>query len=220
MRLPLAGRGGILQLEDLALFAWLAVGEPLRERLPAPLILFAAAAGTIACLVTRGPGAPAPLAVNRLDTYASFPTIALVGIFLAEGMERMGLAAPEGLFFGAMVVLAIPLAFHSRLPTLPTAARRVLMTPAILIGSAAFTTLAAELLPSRVDLAVLRHPDDPLFGIAVFITALLLCGAAAFYNLFVICPRVVAGAGGGILWWAVRFTVFVAALALGVTLPA
>jgi hypothetical protein len=237
-----ARRGGPLQFEDLALFAYLSFAEPAITRALAGLTgaadpwslepgtagagtaavaLFAAALGAALCLATRslGDDARGPPPLNTLEGYARFPAMVLVAIFVSEGLEALGRPTSENLLFGVVILLSPTYMLYARLPRAPVLVRRLLMTPAILLGTTAFTRFTAGLLPDRADLAVLRDPSDPVFGVALFITTLVVAGVLAHYVLFVVAPRKVAGAAGGALWWGLRFAMFVAGLVVNVTVP-
>lgn len=233
-------RGAVLQFEDLALFGFVAGVEPLLDHwagramadlgflsseAPAGaggplrgLILLGAALGAVVCLVTRPRGREGKTVaelVGGLEGWARFPLIVWVAAVAAAALEGFGVRTGEGLFFGAVVALGLPLAFYPRLPEIAVPLRRLLMTPIILLGAGLFHGVAAGFLGDGELFAALPARDDPAFGFAVLVLWLLVAGTAAFYVLLVVAPRAVAGAGGGAFWWAARFVLFVAGLGIG-----
>jgi len=238
---PSPGRGALLQAEDLALFVLLALVEPLLDGWlggalgfgagaeaagPAgPLravLLLAAAGGAVACLLTRpqgeAPKQPGEL-VGGLEGWARFPLMVLLALVVEAALGEIGVGFGEGCFFGVVILLSVPLAFYPRLPELAVPLRRLLMAPVILLGAGAFEAFATDFLGGGELFTALPARDDPIFGYAVFVLALLTAGTAAFYMLLVVAPRVVAGGSGSALWWALRFALFLAGLVIGVSVP-
>jgi hypothetical protein len=236
-------RGAPLQVEDFALFTLIGLVEPaLTRRLEgalggaqwteiepgaagahlSALFMLGAAFAAAVCIVTRVRGEPAREAAElfgTLEGYARFPLMVLVAVLLDQGLEGLGVRSGEGLFFGVVLALSAPLAFYSRLPELAVPLRRLLMLPTLLVGAAMFSGFAGDFLGDGSLLRALPARDDPVFGFAVFMLSLILFATAAFYFLLVVAPRKVAGAAGGVVWWALRFLFFLGALALNLTLP-
>jgi hypothetical protein len=236
-------RGAPLQVEDFALFALIGLVEPAFDRwlggapggtrwaeieLGAPgahlaaLLMLGAAFTAAVCIVTRPRGDPPREAAElfgTLEGYARFPLMVLVGVMLDQGLEGLGVRSGEGLFFGVVLALSLPLAFYPRLPELSVPWRRLLMLPTLLVGAAMFSGFVGDFLGDGSLLEALPARDDPVFGFAVFMLSLILFGTAAFYFLLVVAPRKVAGAAGGVVWWGLRFLVFLGALALNLTVP-
>lgn len=236
-------RGAVLQVEDFALFALLALVEPLldgwvghsladlgpwtetAEGAAGPLrgsLLLAAGLGAVACLLTRPRGHAAKGGaelVGGLEGWARFPLMVLVAAVAAAGLEGFGVRTGEGCFFAAVILLSLPLVVYPRLPEVAVPLRRLLMTPITLIGASAFNAVATGVLGDGELLNALPARDDPTFGFAVFVLSLLAAATGAFYVLLVVAPRAVAGAGGGKFWWALRFALFLAGLGIGVSVP-
>jgi hypothetical protein len=234
-------RGALLQLEDVALFALLAFIEPLLggwsvdalgfgsrgeatgpTGLPRAALLLAAAAGSVACLLTRPRGEeakPVTEALGGLAGWARFPLMVLIAVVASAGLEELGVRTGEGCFFATVIALSLPLAFYTKLPALSVPVRRLLMTPLVLLGAGAFHGLATGLLGDGEVLRALPTRADPTFGFAVFVLSLLAAGTGAFYVLLVVAPRVVAGGPGSKWWWMARFALFLAGLGVGVSVP-
>lgn len=236
-------RASPIQGEDLALFGVIVLLEPLVDRwlgyavggvrlggfdAGAPgarlssFVLLLAALGAALCVVTRVAGEPVGRFaedVKGLGGYGRFLVMVVICVFVALGLEGLGIQTGEGLFFLGIIALSVPLAFYPRLPALAAPFRRLLMMPAVLIGASVFTREVGVLLDDGEVLRSLPTPDDPMFGVALFMLSLIVFGTLAFYVLLVAAPRVVAGAGGGVLWWGLRFGVFLAAVALNLNLP-
>ncbi|HSL84055.1 MAG TPA: hypothetical protein VLF66_14885 [Thermoanaerobaculia bacterium] len=238
---PSPRRGAVLQIEDLALFGLLALAEPLLDgwlgealafgesatadgtaEAVRAVLLVIAAGGTAACILTRPRGRPVKTpgeALGGLEGWARFPLMVLLAVILDAALEPFGGDLGEGCFFGVVLLLSAPLAFYPRLPELAVPLRRLLMTPAILLGAGAFQFFSGGLLSDGEVLSALPARDDPTFGYAALLLGLLIAGTAAFYMLLVVAPRVVAGASGSRLLWLLRFALFVAGLAIGVSVP-
>jgi hypothetical protein len=231
---PRLRRGWVLELEDLALFAYLAFGEravmggvaratgdvnPLSpfggtHGRTAALASFAAALGAALCLGTRSRGA-GPDGAGTRDSFADYGRIVsmvLVGMLVMAGQTALGQNPSLGVFWAVLAILSLTYMLSGHLPRAPVLLRRLLMTPAILLGTTAFTGFAPRMLPRGAQLAVLWRPHTPGHASQTLVTELLLGAIGMYYILFVVAPRKAAGAGGSAGWWAARFVVFLAGL--------
>lgn len=237
---PKPRRAWVLELEDLALFAYLAFGERLVFRgvnrvtgnvnplgpfggtpgRTAAVASFGAALGAAFCLATRtrgeGPGGAAPR--DGFEDYARIVTMVLVGMLLMAGQAALGWDPSFGWFLGAVGLLSLTYMLYDHLPTAPGLMRRLLMTPAILLGATAFTEFAQRMLPARAQLTVLWRPHAGGHEAQALIVELLLGAIGVYYILFVVAPRKAAGAGGSPLWWGARFIVFLVGMWLNLNL--
>jgi hypothetical protein len=227
---PKGRRGWVLELEDLVLFLYLAFGERLVFRgmtrvaggvnplgpfggthgRTAALASFAAAIGAALCLSTRSSGDAPDGATPRdgFEDYARIVSMVLVGMLIMAGQMALGRDPSLGWFFGALGLLSLTYLLYGHLPTAPGVVRRALMTPAILLGTTAFTDFAQRMLPARAQLGVLWRPHASGHDAQALIVELLLGAVGVFYILFIVAPRKAAGAAGSPLWWGARFLVF------------
>ena len=178
----------------------------------AGLVALVAILGVIACMLTRGPDEPPPLADREmtLQGWARFPLAAGVGIVAIETLPDIGL--PDGPFaflaFASMIVGAIA---FPKLPVVPVNARRALVLPMTLVAAGAFSQIvgstAGDMLAGFVNGTA---PPE--------VTALwpLIVGAiAALYVMLVVAPRAIADPGASGVAWAVRFVLLLVSLGAG-----
>jgi hypothetical protein len=219
---------GLLRWEDVLLAAVALVGLPLLELVRGagaatdpgtgePTALtgafgLVAVLGVLACLCTRGPGEPPPLADGQLTLqgWARFPLAAGVGIVALETLPGIGLDGEPftGLTFLVVVVTAVAGGF---LPVVPVALRRALVTPMAVLAAGAFDEVMGEGLGGLLgDAARGEVPPE----VAAFLP-LIVAAAATLYVMLVVAPRAIAdpGASGGA--WAVRFLLLLAAAVSG-----
>jgi hypothetical protein len=223
----------LFQPEDLVLAVWLLLLGPALMvaaggehpfqlgTVAAPVGWFYALAclGGIVCMVTRGRGETLRRGENgeALRIYALFPmatALAIVGFLATESTGfGMGELLPL-LAFGAAVVgfIAQPI-----LPAVTPALRRAFIMPFILVGTGIFESMLADTW-GDVPLADLVPTYDAIEpGYASLMLSILVVVSLFIYYLFVFAPRVVAGVGGSIRTWALRFVLFAASLVLGVS---
>ena len=211
---------GLLRLEDLLLALLTAIGIPLLERWlrgtvaeaspsgdPSALtgvVGLLAVAGVIACVLSRGPDEPPPLADRALTLqgWARFPLAAGVGIVALETIPGLGID-PEplaGLTFLAVFAGAL---LHPRLPVIPVTARRLLVLPMVVLAAGAFDRIIGrDLGPMALDLLGGAQPEIAGFW------PLILGAVAMLYTMLVVAPRAIADPGSSGVAWTVRFLFF------------
>ncbi len=130
-----------------------------------------------------------------------------------QGIDALSL--PEGLIVvvPAGMVVGLVLQGTGRAPALPITQRRLLVLPFVLAGSVLFSGLVAGfdlgpgLLGDLVATITGRAGPGPegsaSFGLFVF--GMLMAGAATFYAMLVIAPRMLVDREGGALAWTLRF---------------
>lgn len=228
------GLRGVVRPEDALLVGWTLLVIPLVATArngeapfgiggphPAPvgLIYVIAAAGAVACLLTRGRGEPIPDTGRLLTpgTYARFPFMVGVGILAGEGAESVGLPLADQLMGLVFVAAVVGLLVPGRLPALEPVARRALVTPIILIGASIFEGLSAEIWSGITPGEIVAGFEgmEPTF--VAFVLVLLAFGSLAWYAMFVFGPRQVAEVEGSWAAWAIRFVLFLASVVLGVS---
>jgi hypothetical protein len=224
-----------LQLEDLFLFVWFALVEPLLYKLFGGLlgdvqpwdigahpnaalgVLFLlAVVGGLIVVATRAPGPGG----NELDSgsvysFAHLPMLVTLGYFMMYGFSAFGGDLPFSLLCGLFVFYLAVGMVSNRLPVVPIPARRVLITPMIILGSWNFSTLMRAFfkgfdLGALLNTPALRDPNSSF----TFTLGLLFAAVVFFYLVFIFAPRQIAYPGGSGGDWVARFAVYIMALVL------
>ncbi len=218
----------LLRVEDFVLGTIALIGLPLFDRLtgsasgsgtpadtPAPLtgvIGLVAILGVLACLLTRGAGEPPPFGDGQLTLqgWARFPLAAGVGIVGIETLPGIGLDGDPfvGLTF---LVVFVSVMVPGRLPVVPVAARRALVTPMAILATGVFDRMLGSGLGDMVGGVVRGEAPPELAGFL----PLIIGAVAAMYAMLVVAPRAIADPGAGGVAWVVRFLFLLAALATG-----
>jgi hypothetical protein len=218
----------LLRFEDVLLGTIAFLGLPLVDRLTGPgtgagsaaetpsalagLAGLIAILGVLLCLCTRGPDEPPPLSDGQLTLqgWARFPLAAGIGVVGIETLPGIGLDGDP--FVGlAFLVVLITVMIPGRLPVLPVAARRALVTPMAIVATGAFDQVMGSGLGELLG-GALRGGAPP--EIAGFLP-LIVGAAAVMYVMLVVAPRAIADPGASGFAWAVRFLFLLAALAAG-----
>ena len=98
-----------------------------------------------------------------------------------------------------------------RLPVIPVAARRALVTPMAILATGAFDRIMGSGLGDVLGLTLSGEVPS---GLSVLLP-LIIGAAAAMYAMLVVAPRAIADPGAGGVAWVVRFLFLLAALATG-----
>jgi hypothetical protein len=205
----------LIQIEDLVVFAWVALLDHISERFfpglmqemahgRAPLWLWLAVGLPFAVVfLTRGPDdTDQNQATSRRCVISIVPLLAIRDY--ATGGTRWGVWL--GLWFVVAIFALQPFNHIEKMRRTPLPLRRLLVTPAMLAGNAIFTAHAATWLWSGAEL---QNVPEGYRGIAPVMMA-------AFLFLYtVIGPRVMAGGPWNALVWVLRFVLYAAALKLG-----
>jgi hypothetical protein len=216
---------GRLRIEDWLLGAWIGLVAPLFGRLDAsagpfdpgrPLegtLQLVGAFGALACLITGRSDAPATAGPGPLQRASIGPLVGGLLLVILVGATGVGLSGlPADLvLIGAIVGLV---AVRLRWPALPTATRRILVTPFIFATGGIFWSVIDQVVggPAALGGATAEvSPQGIAFELAVF-------GAFSgiYYTMLVYAPRQVAEAEGGPLTWMVRYGLFLASVIVGV----
>lgn len=226
----------LLRLEDVLLVLLTGVGLPLLERwLAGPasegsasalapsagdpsvvtgIIGLLAVAGVIACVLTRGPDEPPPLADSALTLqgWARFPLAAGVGIVALDTLPGLGIDGDPAAGLTFLAVIAGALLFP-RLPVVPVTGRRLLVLPMVLVAAGAFDRIIGRDLGGlALDLLGGAQPELVAFW------PLILGAVATLYVMLVVAPRAIADPGASGVAWAARFLLLLAVVALGAVL--
>lgn len=218
-----------LRLEDLVLIVWVAV-QPILLRAGGHaagsvsggldlldghdsllgLGALAAVAGALVCLATRplNPSTGRPAATAERGTIGPLTG----GLLLATAIGCQNLFGTAEAGFGvALVAIVVASLLPGVLPAIRVPYRRVLVAPYVLLSASLFNGLMGQI-GGLFDVHQLVGQ-----GLAATIAALppvlgvLLAFCGVYYLMLVYAPRQLAVADGGLVAWAVRFLVFVAA---------
>ena len=221
---------GLLRFEDLlmallavillpALDRWLgagsAAGSSADPTVAVGLLGLVAVGGVVACVLTRGPDEPSPLADGRLTLqgWARFPLAAGVGIVATETIPGLGFD-PELLVGLAFVATFVGALAHPRLPVVPVASRRAMVLPMAILAAAAFDRIIGTGMGEMIaDLVGGAVPAE-----VVAFWPLILGAAATMYAMLVVAPRAIADPGASGWAWTVRFVFLIGTIALATSL--
>lgn len=221
-----------LRIEDVLLFGWLVLLQPLlaglgsegrfadlsREDDPlVGLVYLAAAAGAVVALATRSPGEGAFEfeSVRTPRSYAMAPFMAAVALIASIGAENTGIASAETAFVPAAAVTVVSFVFYNRLPTMAPNKRRALMAPFVLVCAGIFDGTMAGVFDS-VDVGDLFSATGGDFQALVGVLALLVLFSLPFYMMFVFAPRQVTEREGTWFAWGARYGLFLVGAIAGV----
>jgi hypothetical protein len=230
---------GALQAEDLVVGGVL-VGSALLDRALSvsvlhpwsddPLSALIAVLATVGALVALGTRVAGE---SRFDMRGGEPArmwmigpfIGGVGFIGGSAMDRLGLPGGEALVGVAFVAALASILLGDRLPVISRTARRILVTPFVVVAAVLFHSLAAEAIEAFAGadqfLGTLLEPSNLVLTINIlFIVAAV---GWIFYAMLIFVPRELADPGGSSRAWMVRFVFFyltlVAAILLGGTVP-
>lgn len=223
----MAGLLRSLRIEDGLLAAWVAIVQPIAastwlgsesSSLLVGAVMMLAVAGAIGCLGTRPADQPRVALGEESAPRWLFagPLVGALALVAGEGTDRLSLA-DAGWLGGLATVAAIgALVFNRWLPVLPTAWRRTLVMPFVLVCATFFNAFTADLLDGLdpTDLTATIGTDEAAF--AAFVVLMLLGGLAAFYTMLVVAPRELADPEPGGWRWPLQFVLFLAASVAGI----
>ena len=218
----------VFRAEDIVLAAWNALAVPLAGSLavgdgPLPVlgaVQALAIVGVIVALATRTPDAP-PLSTESFRGWAlAGPLIGAVALVGDAAGDNLGVDV--GLLgLGAFVAVVAAFVLADHLPVLPAWQRRVAVAPFILVSSAFFTELAADLFDGVDVGSIARALFDgsaappELAAVAGFLVMALVFGSAVFYAMLVIGPRELAAPEPLARVWLFRYLLFLVSAVVG-----
>jgi hypothetical protein len=174
------------------------------------LVGLLAVVGVGACVLTRGPDEPSPLADGQmtLQGWARFPLAAGVGIVGTETLPGLGIDG--GPFVGILFLLTMVGAVaHPRLPVVPVTVRRAMVLPMVIVAAGAFDQIIGRDMGGLfADLIGGAQPEVAAFW------PLILGAVAALYTMLVIAPRSIADPGASGTAWTFRFVLLVGSVVL------
>jgi len=226
----LARLWSLVRVEDLLLFGWLVLVQPLvfgrdagsgfRELsqdggVVAGAAYLAAAAGGFVCLATRSVGAEAvPIGTLRSpQSYAPLPFIGALAFITVMGLEQAKIADAEGALLPVAALMTGCLLLREKTPPLPAERRRALIAPFVLLAAGIFNGTMADVLGS-VDAGDL-FSGGAGSGEALLL-AVLLPASLVYYLAFVFAPRQMAESEGSWPAWTLRYALYLAGALGGV----
>jgi hypothetical protein len=213
----------LLRLEDLALAGWVGLASPALAQGQADfgpfdsghpldgLLRVAGILGALVCLGTRASDRPAEESI--LEGASAGPVVAGLMLVGGAGFGALGLAPEPGMVLPLASALVLA-GLRSQLPALPTATRRLLITPFVLAAGGIFWTFVRGFVGAAglgMDVgSLMAASGEVTFGL----TILGLC-AAVFYAMLIYAPRQLAEREGGPIEWIFRFALFLASMIFG-----
>jgi hypothetical protein len=223
-----SGLGGLslVRVEDVLLAAWIAVAAPLIARAGSlrpfetgrpveGVLILAGVVAALVCLVTRTSDGTArrPAVGGSIGPLTG-------GLLLVTFAGFSALDAPSSMAMPIAVAgIALVALVRLRVPSLPSAARRALVMPFVLIsGSLFWGFIDAVIGPGGASGVTASQLRDALLGGtagAGTVGLALLAFSAVYYAMLVYAPRQIADGDGGAVAWLARFALFVASVLLG-----
>lgn len=233
------------QLEDLILFVWVAIIEPLLARALAQvlgdltpwtlgsihnplvgLIFLAAGIGGAIVVATRAPGQIDPeRSGNSVVAYARLPMLVTLSYMFLYGTSAFGIF--DNGDNGLLLVVCAPIALFAvswmlfdRLPQVDIVIRRILIAPMILLGTWNFSGLVHGIFGGTDWREFLGTQGIQILqnpnGALAFVTGLVTASVVLFYLIFIFAPRQIAFPNGSARDWFVRFGLFVVGLVFNI----
>lgn len=174
-----------------------------------------AVAGVLACVLTRGPDEPPPLADGHLTLqgWARFPLAAGLGIVAVQTLPGLGVDPDPfaGIAFLATFAGAV---LHPRLPEVPVVYRRAMVLPMMALAAGAFDRIIGRGLGDMF--GAFFGGTAPAEVAALW--PLILGAVGMLYVMLVVAPRAIADPGAGGVAWVVRFAFLVGSIAVAAAL--
>jgi hypothetical protein len=219
----LPGHEPLVRREDWLLAGYVALASPLFaiiEGVAGPfdsgrplegIVRLAGACGALACLATRSSDRPEP-AEPIMASATAGPVIGVLALAGASAFTGLSLLPPLafGLVFGAGILIAVS---QGHRPALPVALRRGLLVPFLMAAGGILWSLV-ESVAGATDVAGQVGRAPAAFSLALGVLA-LLCGV--YYALLVYAPRQIVEREGNLRAWLIRYALFVAGGAIGLS---
>ena len=220
-------RTWLLRVEDWILAGWIALAAPALIQVQGTstdvfdggrpvdgLIGLIAVAGALACLALRRPTTPSD--GGLIGSGAVGPFVGGLLLVAISSATALGLGSTVMLVLAGVIAVAA-VVIRLRLPAAPPIVRRALVTPYVLVTATLFWRLINAVTGGADLSGGLRSASIADLQAAGPVLAFLLAFSAVYYAMLVFAPRQVAEREGGVVTWLVRFALFVAGFALGLT---
>jgi hypothetical protein len=215
-----------IRWEDAAIALWLVVLAPLldlagRSATSADqgidpfrgVMYIVGVAGAIVCLGARPVGGPPTIGriLGSEQEWVIGPLIGGLAILLSLGVDDLG-GRGEVLVLPVIVGSIVVAVLASRLPSVSTERRRLLMLPFILATTDLFQSIIGD-----IDLGgiVRDATGSQAAGLVGLVLGFAVLGSLIFYLMLIYAPRQVAEHEGTRVGWVVRFGLFVASSVVG-----
>jgi hypothetical protein len=218
-----------IRAEDWILAGWIALAAPIAGRIDGSagpfdpgrpvdgVLCIVGILGALICLATGRSDAPADAGPGTLERASIGPLTGGLLLVAYSGSSALGLAGAAGwavVIAGLVVVVAVRL----RWPALPTAVRRMLVTPFLLATGGIFWTIVDQVTGggslAGAATAGAGAPAPSLQTVAL-VAGALLAFAGVYYAMLIYAPRQVAEPEGGPVTWLVRFGIFLTSVVVG-----
>ncbi len=213
-----------LRLEDWLLFGWVGLLAPLIGRSEASqgpfdpgrplegLLALVGVLGALVCLATSDSDAPPGTDSSVLRRASIGPLTGGLLLVLFSGLAGLGLDDLPAEALG-VAAIALLVAVRLRWPAIPTSARRLLVTPFILVTGGIFWNIIDVVAGGA-------SPFGPAAGAGfqaiAFELGVLVAFSGVYYAMLIYAPRQVAEPEGGPLTWLVRYGLFLASVIVGI----
>lgn len=180
------------------------------------LLRMAGFLGALICLATRSSDGNAAGEAPVLQTGTMGPMLGGLVLVGASGFAALNLA-PEIIFGPTFLIVIILAVAGPHLPAIPTANRRRLVTLFLMAAGSLFWLFVDSLVGGMDIVGEFSRSWAGNSGLTAFVGGALVAMAAVYYAMLVFAPRQFVEREGSPLTWLIRFAVFVACIALGLS---
>jgi hypothetical protein len=192
-------------------------GGPLDANRPLDgLLRMAGFLGALVCLATRSSDGKAAGEAPVLQTGIMGPILGGLVLVGASGFAALSLA-PEIVFGPTFLIVIILAVAGPYLPAIPTATRRRLVTLFLMAAGSLFWLFVDSIVGGMDIVGELSRSWAENAGLTAFVGGALVAMAGVYYAMLVFAPRQFVEREGSPFTWLIRFAVFVACIALGLS---
>ncbi|MGA3058647.1 MAG: hypothetical protein ABSE70_11550 [Candidatus Limnocylindrales bacterium] len=175
------------------------------------IVRLAGVCGALACLATRNSDRPEP-AEPIMASATAGPIIGVLALAGATSFAGLSLLPPLGfgIVFAAGIMIAVS---QGHRPAVPVAVRRALLVPFLMAAGGILWSLV-ESVAGATDVAGQLGRAPAAFGLGLGVLAVL---SGAYYAMLVYAPRQIVEREGDLRTWLIRYALFVAGVAFGLS---